>query len=290
MNKEKIWIPFLSTLAMLLLLITSLTAILTNDGGRPYPFTTLRGETIAIYGGQGLYQYDSVAKAVMFLGFDWVDLTIIVPLFILGLIWYRRGQLRGQLLLGSLFTYLAYILLIGVMGNAFNAMFLAWTGLFSIGLFGVALIVNDMDLSTIPKRLATDFPRKSLAIYMLILGTFLITQYLGEIIPAYVAGTPPSTLEIYTTLELAALELGIMAPLHLLGGMLLWKQKASGYFIATSLALAASMTFIALSIFSWVMYFSFDKGGPADLAIPIVLAMIASSFSVVIFLRVKGVT
>ena len=287
LNREKAPVFILSILAMALLLTASLAGIISDDSGDPYTFTSLRGEDIEIYGGQGIYQNDSVYKAVMFRGFDWASLLVCFPLFVSGIYLYQRGQLKGRLLLGAVFTYFAYIYLIGVMGNAFNIMFLVWTGIFSTGLFGLTLVLKDIDLSALPGKLETDFPRKSLSVYTIALGLFLPISYLAQIIPAYITSSPPMTLDIYTTLELAALEIGIMAPLHIVGGVLLWGRKAWGYVIAIPLALTASITFIALSIAQWLLYFSYQMGSIADVILMIVFAVIASGFSFVTFRRVN---
>jgi hypothetical protein len=287
MLKDKGFVLVLSVLAMALLLTASVTAIVLDDGGSPYVFTSLRGEDVEIYGGQGLYQYDNTYKAIGFRSFDWVNLAVILPLFALGIYLYRRGQLKGRLLLAAIFTYLAYIYNIGVMGNAFNIMFLVWTALFSVGLFGLFLILAEMDIAALPGQLKANFPRKSLSVYVAIVGLILLLQYLAEIISAYTTGNPPASLDHYTTLELATLELGIMIPLHIVGGILLWRRKVWGYLIAILLAFAACMTFIALSLSLLLFYFSFDRGSVLDMVITMVITVIATGFSLVIFKRVK---
>jgi len=274
-------------LALVLLLTASLAGILLDDGGSPYASTTLRDEAVEIYGGKGLYQFDTVFKAVLFRGFDWANLFVGLPVLVWGMYLYRRSQVKGQLLLAAVFSYLAYNYLIGVMGNAFNAMFLVWTGLFSVGLFGLALVLTELDIPSFPEKLQVDFPRKSLSVYMIILGLFLLIQYLAEILSAYGSGQPPASLGVYTTLELAALELGIMIPLHIFGGASLWKQKAIGYLLAILLTFTALMTFISLSVSTQMLYLLYERGGVFDVAVPIVLAAITVGFSVAIIKRVK---
>ncbi|MBE2202538.1 MAG: hypothetical protein IAE79_28260, partial [Anaerolinea sp.] len=167
-------LTILSILAMILLLASSLTAILLDDGGAPYLFTTPRGEQVEIYGGDGPYQFDNTYKAIAFRSFDWANLAVVLPLFIAGLWLYRRSKLSGELLLAALFTYLAYIYLIGVIGNAFNALFLVWTALFSIGVFSLCLMLTQMDFAALPAKLAGNFPRKAVAVYVLGLGLLLL--------------------------------------------------------------------------------------------------------------------
>jgi hypothetical protein len=221
-------VRLLAAAALILLSVASLGGILGDDGGSPYTFASLRGDAVEIYGGRGVYQHDSVSKAMLFRGFDWANLFVCLPLLAWGAIRHGRRRIEGQLLMSAVFAYLAYNYLIGVMGNAFNGLFLVWTGLVSIGVFGSACALGRVDLATLPETVGKRFPRRSLSIYMAVLGTFLLSQYLREILTAYHSGTAPASLGHYTTLELAALELAIMVPLHLTGAILLWRKRGLG--------------------------------------------------------------
>ena len=158
----KISTIMLAISASVLLFVVSVVAITLDDGGSPYTFTSIQGETVEVYGGAGPYRHDSTYKAIAFRSFDWVSLVVGLPLFLLGMFLYRRGRLVGQLLLAALFTYLAYIYLIGFMGNVFNGLFLGWIALFSIGCFGLFLIVPEIDIPSLPStptmRRANSFP------------------------------------------------------------------------------------------------------------------------------------
>ena len=277
----------LCALALVLVSTASLVGIVMDDDGALQRITSLRGQAVELYGGRGPYRHDSVAKAVAFRGFDWANLVVCLPLSVLGVFLFRRERLRGQLILVAVFTYLAYNYLIGVMGNAFNGLFLVWTALFSVGTFGTGLTLAGIDARVRRERLAVGFPRRSLAIYLLVLGAVLLSQHLGLILTAYVTGQPPAPLEHYTTLELSALELGIMVPLHVVGGVLLWRRHAWGYLIAIPLAFAAAMTFIALSIGQVLLYRSFGGDNLGAIVQMTVFAIVASGLSSLAFLRVR---
>lgn len=285
-NQEKT-VLVLSVVAIILLLSISLAAIILDDGGDPYTYATPRGEAVDLYGGHGPYKYDNIYKAIAFRSFDWVNLVVVLPLFLLGQSLYRRRQLRGQLLLAALFTYLAYIYLIGVVGNAFNGLFLGWIVLFSIGLLGLYQILSEINFAALPQKLADYFPRKPVAIYLVSVAVILLAQYLAEVITAYTTGDPPTSLDHYTTLELAALELGVMIPLHMFSGLSLLKQRASGYLLSAILAFAASMVFVALSVSLLLMYFSYGRGDTFDMAITMIIALVASGFSILVFWQIK---
>jgi len=277
----------LAIAASALLFVLSLAAIVLDDGGSTYMFTSAQGEIVNIYGGLGPYRYDTMYKAIAFRSFDLVSLVIVLPLFLAALRFYLRGQMKGRLLLAALFTYLAYIYLIGFMGNAFNGLFLGWVALFSLGCFGLFQVVSEINLPALPQQFTVRFPVKPVAVYMLAVAAILSAQYLAEIFGAYITGSPPSSLDHYTTLELAGLELGIMIPLHILAGLLLWRQNAWGYLLSTILAFAASMVFIALSISLLIPYFGSARGNLADLAITLSITIVAAGFSLAIFRQIR---
>lgn len=276
----------LCAVAAALVTTSSLVGILTNDGGDPHAVTSIHGQVVRLYGGHGLYRHDSVGKATAFLGFDWANLFVCLPSLAIGAHLFRRGRLRGRVILAAVFSYLGYIYLIGVMGNAWNGLFLLWTALYSTGLFGAALTIAGVDATALQDRLAATFPRKILATYMMALAILLLAIYLTQAAGSLVTGRPPELLETYTTLELAALELGIMIPLHVLGAVLLWRQSGWGYLIGIPLAFAAAITFIALTVGQVLRYSPFGSGGLGGIVQPLAFAVVASAVALVALRRV----
>lgn len=286
MSKSQI-IFGLSILAAILILFSSAAGIGLDDGGKTYTASNFRGDDVRIYGGDGIYRNDSVQKAVLFRGFDWANLVISLPVLLWGIVASKKNRLIGKMAVASVFCYLAYNYLIGAMGNAFNNLFLVWTALFSVGLFGLALLLTEKELTSLSTKIGRNFPRKSLSVYLIILGLFLMSQYLMQIIPAMLTGKAPLSLEIYTTLELAALELGIMIPLHLAGGLMLWKNQPAGYVLSILLTFTAMMTFISLSVAALIFRTQYASGVFMDLFVPIVLSFITIGFSVSIIKNIR---
>jgi hypothetical protein len=286
-NSEQKLVPVLAAIAAIVILVISLTGVIADDGGDPYVSTSLRGQEVEIYGGHGPYRYDSVYKAVGIRGYDWVNLVVSLPLLMLGTHLYRRGRLKGQLLLAAVFYHFAWNYLIALMGNAFNVLFLAYAALFSASLFGLFFILREVDFSSLSGRLEEGFPRRSLAVYILIAGLYLFFDYSVQVISAYLSGDPPASLEIYTTLELAALEFGLTIPLKIAGALLLWGRKAGGYVITTLLIVTASLTFLSLGVSHLIMYFSYQRGGFSNIMELVVFAAVSIGFTAIIFKRVE---
>jgi branched-subunit amino acid ABC-type transport system permease component len=116
----------------------------------------------------------------------------------------------------------------------------------------------------------------------------LLAQYLAEVIGAYATGIPPVSLDHYTTLELAALELGIMIPLHILGGFSLWRQKPWAYMLSATLAFTTFIVFIALSVSLVLMHYLYGRSNLPDMVITLIIAFVAAGFSFIIFRQVKN--
>jgi len=271
--------------AVWLLLASSSIAIVCDDGGRPFSASTARGGPVELYGGAGPYRWDTLGKAVLFKGYDWANLFVAVPLLLMAVRWSRRRQPRGTQLLAAVFAYLSWNYLVGVMGNAYNGLFLIWTALFSVGTFGLGVFLFGPDADALDQTMGERLPRRSLAVYLGVLGVFLLGMYLAETVPALVAGKPPASLGPYTTLELAALELGLSIPLHLLGAVLLWRGKRGGALLAMILVIMSFMTFVSLSVALLMLVCSYQQGGIADAVMPMVCALVSGGFSFVVLRR-----
>jgi hypothetical protein len=221
----------ISIIIAILSLVTAGLGVFWQGQGEPIPFTTMRGETVSLYG-RGLYRFDTVSIAAQGIAQDAVTLLLGIPLLITGIVLARKGSLRGQLLLTGtlgyfLYTYTSYVFL-----AAFNQLFLLYVALFSLALFAFILAMIKMKPEVIVSQFSDKFPLRGVAIFMMILAGFLAMSWLGRIVPATIAGTPPIGLESYTTLVIQGLDLGIIVPVSALTAILLWRSRPWGYALA----------------------------------------------------------
>src|SRR5690242_14470426 len=106
MKSSKI-VVWLSSLIVVLALIAAAIGLFYQDGGSAFSFTTLRGQSVQIYG-QGLYRYDTPIAAVGFRAADAMTLILAIPLLVISTMLYRRGSLKGKLLLTGVLAYFLY--------------------------------------------------------------------------------------------------------------------------------------------------------------------------------------
>jgi len=203
-----------------------------QGSGEPYPFDTLRGETVMIRG-HGLYQYDTVNSSSQELGQDIVTLIIGIPLLVTGIVLSRKGTLRGQLLLTGALGYFLYTY--GAMSflTAFNPLFLVYVALFSLSLFGFILAMSNLDVEEITRHISDGFPRRAIASYFIIVAAFLTLAWLGLVAPPILTGAPPAGLESAITMVIQALDLGVIVPTSLITAILLLKKHSWGYALSS---------------------------------------------------------
>lgn len=264
-----------------LALIAAGAGVILQGTGHPYAFTTLRGETVMIRG-HGLYQFDTVNSSSQELGQDIVTLLIGIPLLIAGIVLRRRGSLRGQLLLTGALAYFLYTYASMSFLTAFNALFLVYVALFSLSLFGFIQAMMDLNPQEVASRVSNSFPRRTIAVYFLVVAAFLTLAWLGLVVPAMISGSAPAGLESAVTMVIQALDLGVIVPASVITALLLLQRRAWGFVLSLVVLLkiltmgAALMSMIAVQLLSGVAIDPVVSAGFAAISLSgIVLAILA---------------
>lgn len=230
-SKTVLW---LSVLIAALALVAAGVGLFFQDGGSAFSFTTLHGQTVQI-NGQGLYHYDTISSASQEKGQDVVTLFLGIPLLVISLLLYRRGSLRGHLLLTGTLGYFLYTYASMAFNTAYNPMFLVYAALFSASLFAFVFAITSIDIQDLPAHFSTHFPRRSMALFLFAVGLFLLMLWLGLIVPPLAKGSIPQGLESTTTLVIQVLDLGIIVPVAVLSGLLLLRRAPLGYLLSSIL-------------------------------------------------------
>lgn len=239
----------------------------------PFQFTTLRGETVTIHG-KGLYRFDTESGAAQVMAGDVVTLCLGIPLLLVSVLLYRRGSLRGALLLAGTLGYFLYTYASISFMATFNPLFLVYVALFSLSLFAFVLSLMSIRVDELPGRFSERLPRRAISGLLFAIGGFLLLAWLGRILPALLNGTPPFGLESYATLVIQVLDLGLIVPLAFVSGVLLLKQRPYGYLLA-AVALTKGFTMgTAVAAMAFGQVLAGVPVSPAELAIFPALALV----------------
>lgn len=224
-------VAWLVTLIVALALVATGVGLFSQGGDGPVPFTTIRGQTVQL-AERGLYRHDTVFLAAGNRGTDAVTLVLGLPLLIGAAASYRRGALRGALLLLGALAYFLYVYASLALSAAYNDLFLVYVILFAASLAALALVTASIDRVALLARCSPGVPRRGPAAFMFISGSVTLFVWLTPLLAARIADQPPKLLDSYATMVTDALDLAIIVPLCLVAGSLLLRRAALGYLIA----------------------------------------------------------
>ncbi|MBI5839986.1 MAG: hypothetical protein HZB19_07765 [Chloroflexi bacterium] len=275
----------LSILIATLAIIVAGLGVFWQGEGQKSEFLTLRGETVTIQG-HGLYQYETVSIAAQAIAQDVVTLLIGIPLLVISMILFKKGSLQGKLLLSGTLAYFLYTYASFAFGAAYNILFLVYVSLFSLSLFAFIFALMEIDVPTLPKHFSSGLPRRTIAIFLFVVGSFLLLAWLGRIVPALLANQPPLGLESYTTLIIQALDLGLVMPIAFLSGILLWKKSAWGYLLSSIVLIKGVTLALAVSAMAVNMILAGVQVSIGELIMFPSIAIISGGMTVVLLRNV----
>ena len=239
----------ISNLVLLIAILSigaSIYGIFSGQGIGQFDFKTIHGTTVTI-NGKGLYQYDSISVASQAMAQDIVTLFLGVPLLILSLYIFRKGFLKGKILLAGtiayfLYTYTSYSFL-----SMFNQLFLIDVILMSASFFAFVLTMMSFDIDKLSSCFSEKLPVKFVGGLLIFIGTIFGLMWLGTVVPSIISGTAPAALEHYTTLVIQAMDLGFVVPTAFLAGILLIQRKPFGYLLSSVVTVKAITMLTALT-------------------------------------------
>jgi hypothetical protein len=251
-------VPLIAVLAV----IVAGVGLFSQGGNGSSSFTTIYGNTVEIYG-QGIYSRDSTFVATLSKGTDVITLFVVVPLFLLSYLFYRRGSLRGSLFMIGMLLYLLYVGVTYTFSLIFNSLFLVYTALFSGSLFAVIVALTTFDVQSLASKVTSGMPRRGIAILMFGAGFGTLMLWISELVGPLMTGQAPTNLGPYTTMFTHGFDSAVITPATVVTGIFLLKRKPLGYLLAAPLLILCAivgLTVIAQTISQTLAGFVFPIG------------------------------
>jgi len=170
--KQQSTLNWLVPLIALLAAITASIGLFSTNGEGPFQFTTLHHETVEIYG-RGLYRYDTPLIAVGYRVSDAFTLIVGIPLLLISFWLYRRGSLRGKILLTGTLLFFLYNFGSLAIGAAYNNLLLIYIVLTMATFLGGTGMLLSFDLQTFPGLFSEALPRHGISNFFIISGIAL---------------------------------------------------------------------------------------------------------------------
>jgi hypothetical protein len=243
-------VNWLVPLIAILAVITSGVGLFSQGEEGPWPFITIHGNTVEMYG-QGIYRNDSLFAGGLFRGTDFITLFVSLPLFLVSYRSYRRGSLRGSIFLIGMLMYFLYIGVTYTFSVIFNALFLVYVALFSASLFAMIVALTTFDTQYLASQVTSDMPHRGIAIFLFVAGLGTLLLWLSELIVPIMTGQAPANLGPYTTMFTHGFDSAVITPATVITGIFLLKRKPLGYLLAAPLLILCAiigLTVIAQTI------------------------------------------
>jgi hypothetical protein len=274
-------------LVIVLALTASGLGLFWQDGSHPSSVTTARGRTFELYG-QGVYRYDSLQAGATSRGTDAVTFFICIPLLILALLLYRRGALRGGVLLTGMLGYFLCNSASLAFGAAYNSLYLVYVAYFSASLFAFGIAFTSIDLQAPAARLSDRLPRQGIVVFLVAAGLLLMLIWMSDIVGALLSGRPPAARLSNTTVVTYVLDLAITAPGTLLAALYLVRRVPAGYLLAAillSINAIVGLVVVAQTVANRLAGVSLSLGQFIAFVVSFILLSLITSWLAILVLR-----
>jgi len=219
-------------LITVLVISASLAGLFWQHDGVPFTFTTLRNQTVEIYG-QGLYQNDMTLYAVGYRIADAYNLLLGIPFLLISFYAYQRGSLRGGFLMAGALAFMLYQYSSLAIGAAYNNLFVVYILVTIAAFIGLLRFIRSVNEAQLPQQYDEQAPLRGSGIYLLVSGVILFLIWLIlSILPALLAGTVPPELGSYHTIITFVVDMAFIAPCLVATGILLLRRSSLGLLLA----------------------------------------------------------
>ena len=238
-----------------------------------------------------LYQDNPFVRAV-WRGNDLVTLFVAVPLLLIALVLARRGSRRAGLIRLGMLDYALYNFAFYLFAAAFNAMFLFYVLLVALSIFALIYGLSDLDVAAVKASFRERTPVRWIAGLMIFIASGLTTIYVMQWLNFILSGQIPDIIPKtdHPTNIVPALDLTLLVPWMVVGGIWLWRKRPWGYVIAAVILPKGAVYTLALGVAGWS---AVQAGFPESAAeLPLWFALSAgqtlSSFALLRNFRWKG--
>ncbi len=196
---------------------------------------------------EDLYQDNPYVNTV-WKGNDLITLVVAVPALLLAMIYARRGSNWAEPAWMGMLAYMVYNYAFYLFGASYNKMFLAYTGLFALSIFGLVFGVPKINAKEVAGQFRKKLPVRWISGWLIFVAGGLTVVYLLQAFDYIRTGVVPEIIERtgHVTNVIPALDLSLMIPWYTLAAIWLWQKKPWGYVLAGITSVKGTTYLIAL--------------------------------------------
>ncbi|HKY51042.1 MAG TPA: hypothetical protein VJP45_07285 [Candidatus Limnocylindria bacterium] len=198
-----------------------------------------------------------------------------------------RGSLAALLGWAGIVAYGIYAYSIYAFSIHFGPLFLAYAAALGLSVYMLIGALGGLDAERVRASFRPDVPRWSTAGVLIGVGVLFALLWLSEIVPATVSGKVPASLETAGLVSnpVYVLDLALLLPATVIGGVLLLQGRAWGYVLAP--ILLTVLFLLSLGIVAGFGVLAV-RGETAPVAVAVVIAAIAVAQLVILARFLRG--
>ncbi len=221
------------------------------------------------------------------LGNDAVVLLVAVPLLVWGLAAARRGSPLGELVWYSMLGFTAYNYAYYLVGATLNAWFPLYVLLVVLPVVALILALSRADVAALAESYDTRAPARAIGGYLLLTGVGLGVVWIAQWAAAIFGGVAPAVGEDAFHV-VATLDLSIIVPLMIAGGLLLVRRRPWGFVIAPMAALLGAVYTLILTVNSVLAMRAGTESAAAEIPVWGAWTLVGGAAAVWLLGAVKG--
>jgi hypothetical protein len=220
-------------------------------------------------------------------GNDWVTLLAAVPLLWVGRRTAAHGSVRGLLLTLGIAAYAVYNYAFYLFGAALNVFFPLYVFTVLVAVVTLILALSHLDVAAVAKGFHQATPARAIGGYLLFVASGLSIVWLA-MWGAYAFAGRPTPVEPEAFKVVAAVDLTLVVPALVVGGVQLWKRRPWGYLMATLAAIEGAMYLLVLSVNSAIAITRGLAAAPGELPIWGPLALFTTVAAIILLRSASG--
>ena len=225
-------------------------------------------------------------KATWF-GNDWLTLVVAVPLLLMSTVGAQRGSARAFLVWAGAIGYAVYNYAFYLLGAALNVFFPLYVSAFVLAAVILIITLGRADASAVALNAPPVVPVRLIGGSFVMIGVGLAAVWTA-MWAAYVFAGRPTPVDPDAFRLVAALDLSLMVPALVSGGVLLWQRHAWGVVLAAIAGVQGSLYLSVLSVNSWIAIERGLAAWPGELVIWGPLAGVTGTLTVLLLWSVPG--
>ncbi|TVP45864.1 MAG: hypothetical protein EA350_08215 [Gemmatimonadales bacterium] len=220
-------------------------------------------------------------------GNDWITLVAAVPLLCLATLGASRRSVLGVLGWMGMLGYALYNYAFYLVGASLNSFFLIYVTLLVVSGILLVVAVRTLPVQQVAGALAPGAPVRILGAAYAVIGGLLALVWV-VFWAGYVFAGQPLPVEREAFQVVAALDMVLMVPALIGGGILLWRRSDWGLVVAAIAGIQGTLYLVILSINSFLAVRGGLVEGPGELPVWGTLLLLMAVATVTLLLNVRS--